>query len=407
MLLAALAAVALRAQDPGPPEVVGPALPDPAAEALLDFLRPLAQGELPARFAEIAARFPEHAGLERLPLDEAGGEAVLLVLGTRAGGPEHRPGLLFYGWGDLDSASTALALAQECLAPEASAGGAPAELLGRVTLYLLPELAEEQGAAELIAARNFPIGWRPHTVVPGAGSVPLAAPAARLLARFLQTRANVSLAVELGEAPCTGPEPADVDGAAYRREFAALAALAEAGGAHLQTTSLCPGTAPSFAWAARGIFPARLVTPELLDPLERALALLRARGLLSAAEALPALALAEPAVEVLRPGQVRIDVRLENRGRLPTQSAMGAERHLAAPVELTVSGGRVLACAAGPGPLDLAVRPATGATYRLGEIAAGGGLDLSLFVEAPPESELILTCSSPRAGSAERRVSVP
>jgi len=399
-------------QGGGPPAEVGPPAPElqAAAPAPLDFQAPLGPGGILERFQEIAARYPERAVVERLPA-EGGSDVALLALGARANGdPAQRPALLLYGWHEPESTSTALAAAEEALSgpPDAPAS----RLLERATLYLVPVLVPEGVAhdAPLSPARNFPIGWRPDTVVPGAGSVPLASPAARVLATFLKDHGNLSLAVAVGEGPCTGPEDLDLDPGGYRRELGFLRVGELGAEAGLGAAPLCPGTAACFAWAARGVFPAALETPPPLDRMDRALAVLRARALLRAAEGLPRLALGEPALEVLRPGQVRIDVRVENAGRLPTQSCVGAERHLAGPVELTVEGGRVLACAAGAAPDALHVRSAStpgGGCYLLGEIPGGGAVQLSLFVEAAPGSALTLRCSSPRAGRAERGVLVP
>ncbi len=395
-------------QEIGPP--LDPAAPESAAPRALDFQAPLGPGGILERFDEIAARFPGSAAVERLAAD--GGRAIgLLVLGARAGGePGQRPALLFYGWNEPESNGTALAAAELLLAGPPD--GPAARLLARATLYLAPALAPDgvPPDARVIPSCNFPIGWRPETVVPGAGTVPLSAPSARALAAFLQGRGNLSLAVALGEGPCTGPETPELEPEDYRRELGPLQGGEPAEEARLAPMTLCPGTAATFAWAARGIFPASVSTPPLLDPLDRALSLLRARALLRAAEALPSLALGEPALEVLRPGQVRIDVRLENRGRLPTLSCVGKQRGLGDALQLTVGGGRVLACAAGAAPEALHVCSATapgGACYALGEISGGGALQLSLFVEAQPGSELTLSCSAPRAGTAERKLLVP
>jgi hypothetical protein len=385
-------------------EVQGPVLLETAPQ--LDFRAPLGPGELALRFDTIAARFPALAASERLPVS-GGAPIPLLVLGERTGDPDRRPALLFYGWGEEGSVATALAAAEELLGgpPEAPA----ALLLERVTLYLLPALAPEgvPAAAAVIPSLNFPIGWRPASVVPGAGSVPLSVPAARALAAFLQSHGNLSLAVALEESPCTGPEGADIDAPGYRGELGVFLAGEAGAEEHLSATSLCPGTAASFAWAARGVFPARLAGPPPLDALEGARAVLRARGVVRAAERLPCLAIGEPSILALRPGQVRLDLRVENTGALPTLSCLGAERRLAGTVELSVEGGRVLACAAAEESAALHVRSPTGGAYALGEIPAGGAVEIFLVVEAEPGAELVLRCASPRAGSASRTLRVP
>lgn len=429
MLGAALALLALhlaQGQDlppadraaPPPPPIQGAGAGEPPVEALQgpvlppeaplpDFGALPEPGQLALRFDEIAARFPTLAASQRLAVEGAV-PIPLLVLGERGtGDPGKRPGLLFYGWGEPESLGTALAAAGELLAgtPEAPAG----RLLERVTFYLLPALAPAGVPADaaVIPSLNFPIGWRPDSVVRGAGSVPLAVPAARALAEFLQARDNLSLAVALEEGPCTGPEAAELRCEAYRAELAVLLSGEGEAADHLAAMALCPGTAACFAWAARGVFPARLAAPPLLDALEGQRAVLRARGVLRAAERLPCLAIGEPAVAVLRPGQVRLDLRVENTGRLPTLSCLGAERRLCGPVQLAVEGGRVLACAAAERAGALNVRSPANGAYALGDIPAGGAVEISLFIEAEPGAELVLRCSSPRAGSAARALRVP
>jgi hypothetical protein len=76
-------------------------------------------------------------------------------------------------------------------------------------------------------------------------------------------------------------------------------------------------------------------------------------------------------------------------------------------VQLAVEGGRVLACAAAERAGALNVRSPAGGAYALGDIPAGGAIEISLFIEAEPGAELVLRCSSPRAGSAARALRVP
>jgi hypothetical protein len=385
----------------GPAGPTGVAAEPTGAAAAFDPLAPLGPRGLAGRFADLAARHPDHAVAGGIPID--GMLAPLLTLGGRTGpGPDGRPALLFAGWGDQASVDTALALAGRLLEP------AQRSLLDRATVYLLPVLgpAPELGTAP-VPARNFPVGWRPETVIPGSGPYPLAAPQARALAEFLQGRDNLVVLLALADGPCTGPEVSAILADAYRAELARLRAPAQAGGPVLAPSSLCPATAASYAWAACGVFPARIDEPQVLDALARPLALARAGAALEAVRSLPHLVVSDPTVEVLSARQVRVDLRVENTGALPTRSASAAAFGHAAPVELIVEGAAVLACASGVGGAVPSVQAPRAGRFPLGDIPGEGAIEVCLVLAVDHGTEVQLVFSAPRAGAVTRSVVVP
>ena len=396
------------------PDPTGPASVDSPAE--FDALAPLASFDaagLAARFDAIAQAAPNLARAEVLTLE--GIEVPLLTLGAAdAPGPDARPALLFVGWGEPDEVETALAIAERAIEP------AGALLLARATVYLMPMLAGRDGGA--VAARNFPVGWRPETLVGGAGPYPLSEPASRVLAEQLQARANLVLMLSLRDGPCTGPELEGILAARCREQLRTLARAADnSGGPALAAASLCPATAASYAWAARGIFPARIDEPPVLDRIASHLARARAGAALEAARGLPGLVLGEPNLRVLKPGQVQLSLLVENSGLLPTRGAAASVFGHSSGVALEVAGAQVLACAAGPAPSgtsasspssnggqagDSVIRPRDG-RFDLGDVSGGGALRVVLVLAGEPGAEVTLACRAPRAGSASLTVAIP
>jgi hypothetical protein len=246
-------------------------------------------------------------------------------------------------------------------------------------------------------------------VIPGSGPYPLSDPSSRALALLLQARANLVVLLALRPPPCTGPEVEGIFADGYRDELRRLrppGSLETLERPVLAACSLCPATAASYAWAARGVFPAWIAEPPVLDDMARSRARARAAAVLDALRALPGLALGEPAIQVLRPGQIRLDLRVENVGLLPTRGAAAASRHTDA-VVLSVEGAQVLACAAGPVGVEPDVQRERGGRYVLGNIPGGGALAVRLVLAVEPGAEVKLTCSAPRAGSAARTVPIP
>lgn len=430
-------------QEPPAPAPEGPAPeessepePDPgAAEAesegdaavRLDPSRPATLEELTAVLQELAAAHPDHVELRSLGRSRDGRDVPLLVLGTRGdGSPDERPGLVLLdaqGGRGGGGAETGLELARVLL-EELAAGSVDAErLLRRRTVYVVPAADPDArggspGAAQVQFDRNFPVGWQPGSIRPGSGAFPLSEPETLAVAEFLARRGNVSLVLVSARAPRGSAGSAGATGSvgippADQAVFDALARRSE--DPHrpqvLPWSALggASGRAVDYAYQELGMVSALLApVAEPRDGPERSVWVQAAvevvRGLV---RDLPRLVLGDTRVERIRPGLYRVDLRCSNAGVLPTLSALGADRHTAGSVELSATGGEVIACAHRQGGRDVYDVEAVGtSTFRLGQIDGGAGTELCLVVEAEDGSVLELVGRSERAGSARLRVTL-
>ncbi|MEM7308613.1 MAG: M14 family zinc carboxypeptidase [Planctomycetota bacterium] len=399
-LLATLLLLAgLAAQDPAPGDA-------PPAEATAAAAEPVATP--PPGLAEdlnaFADRHPAYAAVEELGTSRGGRAILALVLGAReAGDLDRRPGLALVGLGGESERASELALALARYVLDELTPEERERVLGSATLYLIPQLDPDSpaspGARDVRLERNFPIGWQPDTLVPGAGAVPLSEPESKALATFLRGRTNLSLLLGLrgGQAELLPRAGTDGDAAVLNEPGAA-----DAGDTKPRVTLWKParGSVAAYAWEALGVFP-RLLEFRA-DELQSA-----ARRVAQLAQGLPRLRLTEPAVEMLRPGLYRLDVRIENPGRLPTLSDLGAERRLAGEVELAIQGATVLACAHRAAEQSFEVQSRVEGRYSIGQIAGGGAVELCVLVEAEAGTEITLSTRSPRAGMAGRSVTLP
>lgn len=403
---------------------------------------PLSSEALAAHLRGIAEAHPTIAALEILDRSAQGREILVLRLGLRDGSERARPTLLLVDHHGRASAGpeAMVALAWRLASAHEQDEGVRA-LLARASLALAPALdpdarsqsvaalqlgassAEPVPAAALAGRgalarfeRNFPSGWQPETRRPGSGRVSLSMPETLAATRFLAGLEAGS--VVLGFAPTSPPGqpyPGAELPAGDREVFLRLAAALERPGAR----ALIPwyehgspgGGFFDFAYQARGLYPLFLALPseeelartgaapfvaEVGERVQACLALL------------PRVELAQEAFERVAPDTWQLDLRLVNTGLVPTASALAGHRGARADVVLALSGAKLLATAH---------RAQRGAEYTpefevrtplsVGTLAGGEERWLRLLIEASSGAAVSVTASSPWAGRAELRLTLP
>jgi hypothetical protein len=402
---------------------------------------PLSIDALTTHLRGIAESHPEVAVLTTLGQSAGGREILALELGARGeGAGDARPVLFLFDYQGASSAGpeAMIALAWQ-LVDDFGHDERVRALLAQTRLVLAPALdpdlravepapaadAQSAGTTQSAGARrarvsferNFPSGWQPDALRAGSGRVSLSEPESLCAAR---TFANLrGCAVVLGftpSAPRGQPYPGAELPAADHEVFQKLGAALELEGAR----PLVPwyelasgGGGPfDFAYQARGMYPFAFTLPseeELaaggLAPFEGDV---RARVLRCLA-LLPRVEIAQEGLERLAPDTWQLDVRLQNVGTVPTTSALASHREPLVDVVLEVAGAKLLATAR---------KPANGADYTdpsfqvrpplsAGTLAGGEARWLRLMLEAASGAEVRVTASSPWAGRASLRVTLP
>ncbi|HEX6883935.1 MAG TPA: M14 family zinc carboxypeptidase [Planctomycetota bacterium] len=427
---------------PPPPQAENPA---PSASTLPPahppVTWPLSSEALAAHLRGIAEAHPTIALLETLDRSAQGREILVLRLGLRDGGEAARPTLLLADHHGRASAGpeAMVALAWRLASAHEQDEGVRA-LLARASLVLAPALdpdARSESVATLqlgassvepVAAapaaraplarfeRNFPSGWQPETRRAGSGRVSLSMPETLAATRFLAGLDACS--VVLGFAP-TSPPGQPYAGAELpagdREVFQRLAAALERPGAR----ALIPwyehgspgGGFFDFAYQARGIYPLFFALPSEEELTRTGAAPFVAEvgeRVLGCLALLPRVELAQEAFERVAPDTWQLDLRLVNAGLVPTASALVGHRGVRADVVLALAGAKLLATAH---------RARSGTEYTpvfevrtplsAGTLAGGEERWLRLLIEAGPGAAVSVTASSPWAGRAQLRLTLP
>jgi hypothetical protein len=420
------------------PEPAAQEVPEPAAEVPAPpppppppppLGRVATRDELALRLAELAARHPDVLRLEALG-PSAGGEELWLaeLTALEEGERGRKPGLLLVG-GLAAGEGWSAELVLRTLADLARRAEEPAvaALLARAVVYAVPcahpdlVLAPDgEGPPDEPAQRlasldaNFEVGWRPRAAE--AGPYPLSAPEAEALARFLLEHENLAAvlvyATGVGRGAPAGLEVLDADDSAlHRREAAASPALGGPGSlVGLPDAALDGGSLLEFAYGHRGAF-AWVAEVGPAPGAEAAEAELAAHGARAAAvalalgEGLPELELAPLRVQRLGRELWQIDLEVHNRGRLPTQSSLGARRFAVGPPRLGVAGAVLCAAAVGsPGRSGFEVAETRGQAFAIGELAGGSARKLRVVLRDTDGGGVTFEARAPRAGSARLEV---
>lgn len=407
--------------EPEPEPVQEPAVqePAPAAAALLDeapaLTHPSVQWPMtPEAVAEhlrlIASAHPEFARLETLG-QSAGGRAILaLRLGTREPAP-----ILFVGEhrGTASAAPEALVELAWRLSEESARDGELRAFFAARALVLAPALdPDRRASAEAPAVRfelNFPSGWQPESVRPGAGRTSLAKPETLAVARYLSELRSASVVLGFTErlprgVPYPGAELPAADREVHERLRAALELPVHGAPVPWFELGSPGGGLLDFAYQARGLYALALPLPgedelvagragEYVEPLRA--------WLLGCLRQLPRVELAHEGLARLGSDNWQLDVRIANAGLVPTLSAMQRQRERGADVALELAGAKLVATA----KKTTSEAPYTDASFQIqsplgaGTLAGGEGRWLRLILEGQSGVEVRVTSRSPRAGT--------
>jgi len=392
------------AEQPSPTLDEAPALTHPSVrwpmspEALADHLR------------LIAAAHPEFARLETLG-ESAGGRPILaLRLGASRGAP-----VLFVGEhrGSASAAPEALVELAWQLCEEVGRDGELKQLFAARALVLAPALDPDRRVPgdppALRFELNFPSGWQPESVRPGAGRTSLAKKETLAAARYLSELRSASVVLSFTErlprgAIYPGAELLDGDREVHERLRAALELPVHGAPVPWFELGSPGGGLLDFAYQARGLFALALPLPgedELVaGRAAEYVAPLRA-WLLGCLRQLPRVELAREGLERLASDTWQLDVRIDNAGLVPTLSAMQRTRERGPDVALELVGAKLVATAKKPSHSA----PYADASFQIrtplaaGTLAGGEGRWLRLILEGQSGAEVRLTSHSPWAGS--------
>lgn len=424
------------AEEAAPAAAVGQASPG-TSEAETAALGPLRidhhfdAAEIEARLRALAERAGPLGRLEAIGESRGGRPILVLRLsadpqGSAEAGSDSRPALLFAGFhpgvGEGASADAEAVLAFGDLLVGAASEEPVAELLASEVILLAPSLDPDARAASASPVRfdrNFPIGWRPATLSPGAGNYPLSEPATKAAAELLFAHPNLSLVV----AVCPTEEAGGQEDSGWASEtvpdadravFEELAsASSQEGGLELRPWTRLASPGGGFldtAYLVHGIYPVswsgpRTSDPAGLEPWAREVA----RRSLELVRVLPRVEITSDHLDELAPGLWQLDVAVRNIGRLPTLSALAAQRRLGGTLELSLSGAHLVATARRAregGAFERAELHQGNGSVALGAGILGGGetrwLRLVLETEGPACVELV--GRSRRAGDARLEV---
>ncbi len=388
--------------------------------------------ELQLRTRELAASSQGWAKYESLGTSREGRELGLLVIAEPSGPAGERPGLFFFDVGvnpDGRGGEAILDLARDLLA----ALGTDASLrtlLGDVTVYLAPALdpdarsAREGPAADAarrrrtVFDRNFPVGWRPSSLRPGAGDVPLDKPECMAVVQFLLSHENLVVALEvLSEERLQAAEASDPRIAVTDRiVFRALTHADGAESARLVGWSAirsAGGGIFDYAYVACGLFPFGLVQPDALEG--EALGSWFdgvGREVRRLGEELPRVSWREVGFERLATNLWQLDVALENRGALPSLSATARALHRCDDLRVTLEGARLVAAARREsGARDFVAVPVRALPKGFGveapHLEGGESRTLRFVFETAAGVEVRLRGAAPWVRPFELRRSVP
>lgn len=429
---------------PTPDETVAPvspvpepsASPAPSAPSHPTVVWPLSFDAIEEHLRGLAALHPAVAVLEVLGRSAGGREILALRLGVRDALPGVEKPVLFLA--DYQGSASAGPEAALELAWQLAEGFERDErvraLLTQATLVIAPALDPDvrapsggalsggtpaaSGARSAVRfERNFPSGWQPETVRPGAGRISLSQPETLAAARALTNLKGCAVLLGFAaSAPRGAPYPEAELPAADRAVFERLAAALELEG----VSALVPwfeldspgGGLFDFAYQARGIYPLLFTLPaeeELAVGGLSAFSTQVVARVLRCLTLLPRVEIAQEGLERLASDTWQLDVRIQNVGIVPTSSALVRHRDPLADVTLRLDGAKLVATAK---------KPASGANYTDasfqvraplsgGTLAGGEGRWLRLFLEASAGGEVRVTAVSAWAGSDAIQVVLP
>ncbi|MCZ6596860.1 MAG: M14 family zinc carboxypeptidase [Planctomycetota bacterium] len=410
--------VAAEEESGEPAETVQP--PEPAWP---DYGTAATWAELEAALRTLANARPDVASLESIGKSRGGRDVWVLTLSDRfVGDPAGKPGLVvldYHAPGEGAGASVALEIARLLVEESRNEPTLDAILQG-YAVYVVPCLdpdlrapASADPAAERVEyAGNFPIGWRPDSLLPGSGAYPLSEPRTLALAEFLATRANVSILLGFGGEGRTAEgldawEVPAADRARFDVLYASGAVVPEVENWHEVPSG---GSPFDYGYRALGMYPVILAQGSLPRSGAARADWVRSatRRALGYVGRLPRVSFGEPEVERLGPGLWRLDVPFDNHGLLPTLSELGRRRFATGEIEISVSGATVVACSHRPdGVGSFSIEANRRTSFRVGQIGAGETTELCLIVEGQSGDVLELEGTSARGGRAARTITLP
>lgn len=405
---------------PETPAQEGPATPPtPAPEVVLDeapalthpsVVWPMTPEALAEHLRLIASAHPEFARLETLGQSAGGRPILALRLGAREAAP-----VLFVGEhrGTASAAPEALVELAWRLCEEVGRDEALRALFAARALVLAPALDPDRRAAgEPPAVRfelNFPSGWQPESVRPGAGRTSLAKPETLAAARYLSELRSASVVLGFSErlprgVPYPGAELPDADREVHERLRAALEVAGQGAPVPWFELGSPGGGLLDFAYQARGLYALALPLPgedELVGGRAAAYVEPLRAWLLGCLRQLPRVELAHEGLARLGSDNWQLDVRIANAGLVPTLSAMLRQRERGADVALELAGAKLVATA----KKTTSDAPYTDASFQIrsplsaGTLAGGEGRWLRLILEGQSGAEVRVTSRSPWAGT--------
>jgi hypothetical protein len=413
----------------GTPAEAAPTLettPAPPAPSHPPVTWPLGIDAIGEHLRGLAATYPSVAALESIGRSAGGREILVLRVGARDALPGvERPVLLL---ADHQGSASAGPEASLELAWQLCAGFERDErvraLLTQATLVIAPALDPDAraplGAAPRTPVRfehNFPSGWQPDSVRPGAGRVSLSQPETLAAARYLIGLRGCAMLLGFAPAAPRGEPYPDAELPASDREvFARLVAALELEGKRpvvpWPELGSPGGSLFDFAYQARGIYSLALPLPSEEDLAAGALASFGSdvvARVLRCLSLLPRVELEHEGLERLASDTWQLDVRIQNAGTVPTSSALARHREPLADVTLRLEGAKLVATAKKPESgaaftdASFQVRPPLSG----GTLSGGEGRWLRLILEASSGGEVIVTAASAWAGSDVLRVSLP
>jgi hypothetical protein len=404
-------------QEPAPAEAA-PADDAPAPLTHPTVAWPMSAEALVEHLRLIASAHPECAKLETLGTSAAGRPILALRLGASGPAPvlflaEHR--------GSASAAPEALVEVAWRLAESFQKDEGVRALLTASALVLAPALDPDRRAAgEPPAVRfelNFPSGWQPESVRPGAGRTSLSKPEALAVARYLAELSSASIVLGFTErlprgAAYAGAQQPEADRAVHENLRAALELPGVGAPVPWFELGSPGGGLLDFAYQARGLFALALPLPgedqlvagaaaSYVEPLQI--------WVTKCLTLLPRIELAEEGLERLASDTWQLDVRIRNAGLVPTQSAVLRARERAADVALELAGAKLVATAKKPTP----EAPYTDASFQAksplsaGTLAGGEGRWLRLILEAQSGAAVSVASGSLWAGKDKLELVLP
>jgi len=392
---------------------------------------PMDADAIAASLRALNTAHPEVTYLELLGRSAQGREILALTVTlpqpSSGSGPAHaKPTLLVADFRGFDSpAPEATVELAWRLAERAATDDGVRALLTSTACVIAPALDPDARVTGVPVRpvhfdENFPSGWQPETIRPGAGRVSLSTPEALAAAGFLTRLKQAALVVGFAPvAPALAPYPESELPEDDRQVLARVVAALDVPGRPSAVSWFDLGSQGGgfldFAYQARGILPVVITLPsgqlgdaevfaawtdEVTERVVRCLALL------------PRIEIQQEGLERLAPDTWQLDVRVHNAGLLPTQSTLSLRREPGSDVALQLEGAKLLATArranAAAEYQDASFHATGGrAAVSGGTLAGGEARWLRLILESSPESTLRVSAATRWAGTASLAVTLP